>query len=506
MLLNITRALPLILSVFCIDLFAKCDPYDVLLDYKNGVKRGEINIKNLNYSSLGPTRDQGKAGYCFAYAGADMLEHWLKATDQMPKDENISGVALGLSYEELQYDFKSFKDRASKRLDKLQEIKEVKKELEESKGKRIDLTSKLQDLEAIKGPDYDVKKKELNEQFKKIISNIDKLEKTISDTFAEFSKPLSIPEGGVASRAIRMGYVKGDICYESEVSSNDSDLEKAYLKHKEELESMMFTPKNNFSTQNYLLENVFGNFDGGSCAVYDISKAMFPAVTNSQKELLDFLKNESIKSKNPLLGIMRKYCTKKKSSMKRPIVKAFALETYLKQDEVADSRKLMIKLNQNIKKGKAVGVHYSSKLFYGLGDKSGGFAHVSTVVGDAEMCGNNYFILRNSWGQSGCLQSLLTYEPEDYPSDYAKVEQNKVSCDNTAKEKYEKKEYDECLKGDSFCKKRYDIEVSKCAISFIRSRAKTLKIPFICDDDGNFIIDKNYFRRGLARVEYIENY
>jgi hypothetical protein len=418
---------------------------------------------------LGPATDQGSAGTCFAYTGADLVELELKKVNLMPIEEKISPLSFAFEYYmKMQTPYEFFRNRDASEL-----INEFNLQ-----GKI--LKNKMKNY-------YNLDKKEKA----KLLVNV--------YVFSELYKRLKnkierscFNGGGSISLAI-LNHNYSNLCYESELNS-DYDSILNYIEAE-----LSLCGKTMFDTNGYeqLMLALFPPLSPSSaeeCAFECSVKAIFPEASRSN------ISDLSIATKDNIIGeLMSKFCKPKKQSISEISVKVFAVDSgkvqtfnssssYLKkyfQDtddkqatpKIMESYSLQKFIDDNLQMKKAVGISYDSALFNFPSSDSAVLSHGSSIVGKINMCNENFYVLRNSWGKDACLSKFNNY------LEMALLQENK---------------------NGNYFKDISSHGVPALGSIYWNKLIYSLNIPFLCDDHGNFLIRENVLIKNTNIAEVVE--
>ncbi|MBP9681992.1 MAG: hypothetical protein KBD76_11345 [Bacteriovorax sp.] len=344
-----------------------CDEYKIRENFNEEIKKGTLKYTHNNDQFLGPTRDQGSIGYCYAYAGADLYEHWLKKKGLMDKKEHVSAMAMGMMYHKRSWDSLLEKDF-----------------LDSNRFK-----DKMEYLESI-----DRKHQQETRPTEK-----GRLLKEKVDLISSFTS--STPEGGFPGDAIKISSKK--LCYDSEISSQASNSLKEFFKS---------GPKNIYESNGFRMEQFqwFLNLENlknenseknkeWNCAFLHSINSIFPGhIFSSTAELKLFL--EKLEGSR-LDSFINNSCKDKNIKLK-PKIRSY--RKILGNGGV----KLEKMIENALKKGDIASVSYHSNLLeHEDENKFKSDHHESVITGSVDICGTTYYALRNSWGKKQCMVSSL---------------------------------------------------------------------------------------------------
>jgi hypothetical protein len=422
---------------------------------------------------FGPIRDQGSIGWCYAYGAADQAGHWLKKnrgidTTLPGKAISASAVALETNGEDRskslgQSDairrvqaataqltqeardkenrqrevlgaklsvFVGRDKRASELLDRVadRQAKLMHQFAEEAKknpsplngvgtggGGMMMKPSATDMFDPTFPPDWEIKKNKtefeklvlkdpaIDTEYKKLLYHQSEVQALVSI----YPKNLEEDEGGNSSEVLA-GIMENGYCTEDEVPSEGFD----YKPKISPMNNGIVMPPSTSDGVKAILNEGIGKYTASPtaenlCEATDAAKSIFPKL--SQKEISNVLEAARKNENDAVDQLLKTACTKKKIDLPRPKVVAQTLIP--DQDGGVD----MAWVRELLKKGTPVGIAYHSEVFsespdvYKYSSKRG--SHYSLLVGQRYNCdkGEPEYILRNSWGQSGCETSSAAY-------------------------------------------------------------------------------------------------
>ncbi len=463
--------------------FAKsktCDPAIAYSDLPKAINDGVVQIKNKNDQNLSPTRDQDSVGHCYAYAAADLLENWMKKKNMMPAKENISALGLALVYKKDDYIAKApeYAAAAMKKdllAPKYKELQEKNKKLTDEIS---DLNKKL--LETVSLQEKDMLNLKIQEQTK----DLDFLNSVYSELEKQFyQEDHTIPEGGYPEV---ISSVWPLICYESEVNSRDEFLAEVldaqYHSYSYYAESNTLLGLLNFlSIEPYVDKPNY-------CVMSDISLSIFPGLSGSNVDLYNVLLEVS-KEPDLLYRLVKESCKDKKLGQSPKIISKYTNGNF----PISNNAEAISNIDLALSKGKLSMITYRSQLLDQENlENTNEDDHASVIVGDGKICGEDFYILRNSWGKDACKDGQDTLQ-----STRDSVQKTKKNCElqakNEAEFKFKNCKGNHCVKEKLKEKKRYYAECIESAGIVDMTFPKHL--PYFCDEQGNYYIKKNYFKK-----------
>ncbi|MNL13875.1 hypothetical protein D3C87_1347960 [compost metagenome] len=144
------------------------------------------------------------------------------------------------------------------------------------------------------------------------------------------------------------------------------------------------------------------------CEATEAAKSIFPKLQN--KEISNILEASRKNENDAIDQLLKNACSKKKIDLPRPEVKS---EWFGGSD--AYEAEFLKEMQKLLKDGTPVGISYHPEIFnetpesYKNAEK--GVGHYSVLVGQQYNCdlGEPEYILRNSWGKSGCTTNSVMY-------------------------------------------------------------------------------------------------
>ena len=441
----------------------QCNKFKAYENYTEGQVTGIIqNIKRYD-QNLGPIEDQDTIGNCYAHATADLLESHLKSKGLMPADEHISAIGIALSYKDKQIkEFEeSYIEKARERIHR------------ERTGRNTELTE-------------------------------EQIEKNKSRT-TRFLNKGTLSGGNTSFRVIDTSWDR--LCFESEVNSSDEHIKEIYLQHHWLFENNFYRSKNAESFINQLLHIRYNPFLGPHCGTYMLAKEIFPGMPfenpddfhefitkqRGREYLLDLILEKTCSGKN--------YGTKPKVSTNSKEILLSALNKHL------NVRTASLKtIDSALNKGKIVSISYNAHIF----KRSNKFIlsnHQSTIVGNMSICGETYYIIRNSWGNKSCAIKMRKFSNRD--SEQSKNDSKLYSCYNEAANiaKVTNIQYSECTRVECLEDREiiYQDELNECDKKYRAPYLEKIDHPFFCDPEGNYIVSGEHLKKGLFVAEFIDD-
>ncbi|NDD91899.1 hypothetical protein EBZ37_07425 [bacterium] len=434
---------------------------------------------NNDKGMLGPVRDQDSLGYCYAYAAADLVEHWLKKNKKMPPGESVSAMAMGL------------RDQSASL-----ESPQVQAQIRVAHDARLTFQPKIQNLDEKQIPQA---KQEANQPL--VILNGRVSEQNVEAAkklstlryerreYKKLSSP-SVPEGGDVGLAIRRSWPESGsgekICFESEVSSRDNGLLQTLGGN----DPLLGKKIDLYEALGLISERSLSSSVEDRCQFIRVAQEIFPSASRDQLvEVLFRLQAESSVVKNPFSPLLEKACKAKTGLDVAPKIEAMMIPPWTPplEENNADILKLV---DAGLSQGGVVAISYrASILKYArpqLIDREED-QHASVIIGSAKVCGKDYYILRNSWGKLACQGSRNRFTQKNVWGG--------ESEETTRAIELLKQEEGRCRESND----------PTCYTKVWARRAKVVDVPYFCDGDGNYVIRKDYLARGIYGATRITN-
>lgn len=317
-----------------------------------------------------------------------------------------------------------------------------------------------------------------------------------------------VPSGGFTAQALNNSWPK--ICWESEVSSRDNRIKEIYENNRELFSSMAFTPDN--------LATVLGNIalvedaqsqPQSSCGYYQIMKSMFPGLPfRDSQTMMDFFTRLDLRS-NMFRDILDESCGEKNLST-QPVAHSTKVNH---EHPIQNNDHIFAKIDETLEKGDIAGISYRSSLF-----NKNDFAseerkdyHASVIVGKMKVCGEEHYIVRNSWGQDSCKTHQQYFQSTEFSMDEMVESMRAESVCRVERDDFQNAEYPKCAGGEAGMTCRE--EILRESEMFYRACMTRIAVPkyekqnhqFFCDKQGNFIVSKGYLKSATYSMDYISN-
>jgi hypothetical protein len=308
-------------------------------------------LSNVDISDeFGPVRDQDGIGWCYAYAGADLLNHYLYRTNG--RDPSLLEEGNRVSANSLASNYERRRNRG-----------EVRRLRRQQRGKSLDELLELH---------------------------------RAGDSVTGGDDGLIVTDGGWTGQSIAAGLrPRGRVCLERDVRDSDFFLVNS------ECHNL------NCELEESLIEILrwYESGDLNQCRALNSAREMFPQM--SLDAITDILSETS--RENALYELFRRSCSNDKrlrfernprySAVFNPLVKSRARAG----NPLRDNDRIMNKINDGLSRGIPISISYFTQPLEGVELDGDSGTHASIITGrewDPVNCRYNYKI-RNSWG-TGC--------------------------------------------------------------------------------------------------------
>ena len=507
-----------------------CDKYKAYSDFKN--RPPVVTNYTRNDQLLLSVRDQNSIGYCYAYAAADMLEVWLKSKGELAHNQHISAAAMGLNYYKNQWKHETDKIRSQivreqsllsnffalrDEINGLEEkIYRTNEELVRKQGRWVGLSRGA------------AENKELGRLREKSISlhglKMAK-ESEMRKIKIDFNNSYGVPMGGFAEVAIEKAwptmselrrsaiglcqevgidtsicnYFKKkypiNLCLESEVSSSDNALRG--LMGTEAFQNNIFMLDNFQSAQGYLASGtLLGNNE--KCSLFLVGKSLFPGMPfNNPDNFFAFI---STLNGNIFENLLKKSCGSIKPEASRGSIKTIGRSFLSGTDGMFEL------VDDALENGQIASVSYHPDILISHNTQKKS-RHASVIVGSLKLCGEPYYILRNSLGPKSCSIDIDFFNPgtKELRDKNTVLRKIRDECTKKAHDLTDKiiclglgsKKSHQCYENKQ---RRLSFKVRECDRSYQNKRFKELLLPYFCDSKGNYIISKKQLEKGVYRA------
>jgi len=479
-------------------------------------RKSDIDLKG----ELGPIRNQGNMGFCYAHAAADVLSYWLNTKEEFKgtkkdtrqPDNMVSGLGMALyfnSMSERQEILDAMKIESSTvRLVKNGNVKpegllkDAEKKVDDYKKQLDQIEQQDSAMHQACEKNRDMQKKYhiemdfTNEDWMDIYDKCAKLqeknkeyvkaEKLRSAADEHYMRLIKLDNVGFEYKEPEGGslFIPQKICFEKDVRS------AAYVgeddSFKKSLRSFfidLYSIKNNPSDKKDLVS---------------IVNKMFPNIRKKyvESQLKKFIKNDN----NDALS---KFTNKSCPDITKVVKNSFNCETQsasLFFSTSGDVEKLFKAIDKKLENKEIVFIGYNALVYFYDTEtlKNNPFSymsngHASTIVGRAYDFATNemWYIIRNSWGSDSCEKNykefimsspafrdkLIEAAKDAYVTD--PVRNQSITPDQMLDKLY----------------KQYDMS---------KDQYKT-SVPFRCDD-GYYVVKKSHLAAGLHEVSYYIKY
>ncbi|MBU6376156.1 MAG: hypothetical protein KGQ59_09190 [Bdellovibrionales bacterium] len=475
-------------------LASDCDEYDhdgvMSLD---SPPQGVVTEAKRNDADLGPVRDQDEIGYCYAYSSADLLEHWMKKNGQMPEKENVSAVALALRHDSRNW---NPHDPLMSPVSKIQQASAVNQISSLGANVASLMTGRIIKTSDILGF--------FAEGIKK--ATTDRPGVVSEGGFSNFALNRNVPDAALLS----------GVLYESEVSSRDTGLKEMVQRKSAQLQSRANKPDDFKEGLLYLGEFFFADAPN-SCSA-EVASAIFPAAQiQNIEDLRSIASKASQKNVGPFDEILAR-ARRNRTEVFTPKQPApqMQITTEAVQDiqahrrntkahlvyplKTEENKKVIAAIDAGLDQGEIISIAYPGELLIGntiaqpgydpkKGRCQGACAnHESVITGKLKVCGKDYFVLRNSWGQSACKKTRAGFQNVQKADKLQSLDRS-IAQNDSIEPQDERQE-------QLSLRKHSDL---------IRKRARLAEVPYFCDDQGNYIVQREYLQKGIYTATRIQS-
>ncbi|MBU6376785.1 MAG: hypothetical protein KGQ59_12360, partial [Bdellovibrionales bacterium] len=223
--------------------------------------------------------------------------------------------------------------------------------------------------------------------------------------------------------------------------------------------------------------------------------------TQDLKAILAKIKSEDPQDFNSPFQELLKSACKEKKLPPRPKIQTEHVNNLVWPLE-KNNEKVVTLIESGLSKGEVVGISYHHSILDT--DSREGYRpaqfnedrHASVILGDMKVCGEEYYILRNSWGSRMCKTDRADFDrafsnqaaSEAFVKSLSDLEDQKARCDQIT-EGFDKKGWS--------TESRYESLKKACMEAVITERARRVNVPFFCDEQDNYVIRKDYLKRGI---------
>ena len=478
----------------------------------------EAQKSDMDYTGMmGPTRDQGAVGWCYAYTAADLITFHLRNTGDLKGGQiSASGLSLqsnefnrltsigrlnALSLNPSRYEAEA-EDRWHRYEDLSQQLDERKQKLHRQRPDlkegliRADAQNDGREFEKAKLAELaylnrDPLYRRIKTQLEVVGSeamHIDNLRRGVEVSGGAYLEL----QGGQAKWALEKGLANG-MCLESRLPSDDSLASENFTKMLNQAASSKqgktYTKAGKRQVFSYLTDpavRALSNQDPNYCRYY---KDLMAQVFQLHQASVDAL----VASPSPVDQALAEAC------QLRPEVLPTIHSGLFSINESTQNKKN--KLDEVLKSGRPLEVNLLAHHFEMEGEglaaakqdpKFRRTSHSVVIAGQVTDCetGKESYIVRNSWGPKGCERKRLAYRSLS-PKDPREVE---------LKSEMQKK-VKVCIHGD---KTNMLACLNQARTDHQQARSQINAAPFTCDENGNFLFDKTRFAEVVEGYTYVE--
>lgn len=398
-----------------------CDPNLVNTDYRSAQSSGVISGVKRFDQNMGPIRNQGNSSQCYAYTTTELLEHKLKKGGYMSKDQHLSALATSIEYnisrfpnpKDILINYLLSSGQGASQIHTqaqgLQELYQINADIlnrELRASKKFDRGKYYppEKFSALMGPlvssylpslTKDVlsqhtryveahnRKNDLREHYEQMsrfytsvafFADIYQIPGVLSSN----DSPSAKDDGGFMFEALSKAW--DNLCLQSEVGDKFEQFFSDY-------ESLIL----------YLLE-LRHKDPQIICDSFNMIQDLFPSLPfNQPHEFLKFISSlypyEEILKK--LLSMCQQLDLSSEYFLPDP---AHLFIPNVSRDNLFES------IDGALEQGDIIGISYYGSILKTLGNIDKESRHASSVVGSMKICGEAFYVIRNSWGRDHCMK------------------------------------------------------------------------------------------------------
>lgn len=360
---------------------------------------------------------------------------------------------------------------------------------------KADLTAKLNSEEAVQ---------DLREQFQGTSKQLDGVGYPLT-----ISSIYKIQEIDVANKDNKyhvqggqsqdlLGKLWDSYCFENEVSSKDIGIKKIYTDYRDLLDDASISPNTINSALGYI--NSQRDEERNTCASLAVTQTVFQSLPFSGAEEFKQFLTSADPQRSLVQQLLEKSCSSKAPPIK-PSIKSTGVQSFTLPIE--NNEEVLSAIDTAIGSGQIASVGYNVNILLTPDSNQLG-SHESTIVGSAKLCGEDAYILRNTYGTEACKSFLDKYmkkAQEKLPLDmeYALCI---ASAQDKTRAKFKSCKTDDCLSKQGNFEQQ---ELSVCYDMRDKHLSEQVELPYACDEKGNFVIPKSNFKKAVYLANYIDN-
>lgn len=325
---------------------------------------------------------------------------------------------------------------------------------------------------------------------------------------SQISPNLDFPEGGFTNDAIQRAHRDDYMCFEDEFNSRNLQLRDLVQRY---TNNYHYLREHNSSNIKEIMKELYRLNGNGEymeyCSKDLFLRALFPGLEGDLSNLIENLNSEKT-FEEYYRTLIAGACTESDSlDIPGPDIRrnyAGTQEYPINKNESQNDEVFEV-IDESIENGRIAEISYlASILDNDNGDGYDSSYHSSVITGKATVCGEDYYILRNSWGEGACESSVRGFKSskEEDPS----FRDEFKACEKRVDDEYYR-DFPNCE--DEECKDRVtekmDNDWEACLADFNAKKNERVQMPFFCDGDGNYIISREHLKTGAYEANYITN-
>ena len=362
---------------------------------------------NDQRSFFGPVRDQGRTGWCYAFTAADYVEFRIRKSSESPLSWRTWGKQIQIASDEIKDTSKNLLSvvpfvNQEARADASRHLLQLKQEMYDSdrnnsQTMKTQLEENILLYENMKCNSIDEVKEIIDRQINLLKKQLDQINARIEKN-EENKKRETVMDGGHVSKVLEDALPY--ICTNEKFNHYNLDVYKVLDEYYDEIIKPKYgTMKNQGIALTELRE--FVDFDDEYTRAYFQKLVSAVAPEANVEEFMP--KFESIKKyENNLDVLIKNLCVKTKVDM--------SLDKISKQSsDIYYDPRIEKEIDTALSRGGVVSVSYRAQVFNNPvnPDNRADDFHASLIIGNGLIEGEEYYIIRNSWGAKECKESII---------------------------------------------------------------------------------------------------
>ena len=331
---------------------------------------------------------------------------------------------------------------------------------------------------------------------------IDSLEKNITSFKKDFTAEKTFLSTGGNFNRQRLMNAWDNLCLDYEINTHDDAIIQTYLKHHTLFRDEFFKPISFSRAIDYLTFKQH-NLDNYNYGHYLIAKTIFPNMPfKNAINYYRFTKNLN-RSQNIFDELTKLTCNR--SFAFKPEFNHFYKNT---NSLNAYSKGINFKLiNSLLSKGEIVGIIHRVDMFNSENPTIEEL-HSTTIIGSMELCGEMYYIIRNSWGEQSCTNQMYIFEYSSTAKTkrYQNIVSDLSSCYVSVMQEGNIL-YPSCMTVRCFEEEAQSLKEWRniCDEKYSYTNYQEYDPPFFCDPDGHHIVKEEYLKKEIHSAIFIAN-